>query len=44
VHTDQDLTPTAGRQQLLAISGRAGKATVLAVSFGSHRLWASTQS
>jgi hypothetical protein len=44
VHTDQDLTPTAGPQQLLAISGRAGKATVLAVSFGTHRLWASTQS
>jgi hypothetical protein len=44
VATEQDLTPTAGQQLLLSISGRTGKATVLAVSFGTHRLWARTQS
>jgi hypothetical protein len=44
VHTTLDLTPAAGRQQLLSVSGRAGKATVVAVSFTSDRLWAATQS
>jgi hypothetical protein len=43
VATEADLTPTAGPQQVISVSGRAGKATVLAVSFGTRRLWARTQ-
>jgi hypothetical protein len=43
VNTELNLTPTAGEQQLVSISGRTGKATVLAVSFGTHRLWACSQ-
>jgi hypothetical protein len=43
VRTEADLTSTAGPQQVISVSGRAGKATILAVSFGTRRLWARTQ-
>jgi hypothetical protein len=43
VATQQDLTPGAGPQRLVSVSGRLGKATVLGFSFVTDRLWARTQ-
>jgi hypothetical protein len=43
VATQADLTPTAGPQQQVSVTGRAGKATVLGISFVTNRLWARTQ-
>jgi hypothetical protein len=43
VRTDIDLTPGAGPQHVISVSGRLARATVLGVSFGTNRLWAQTQ-
>jgi hypothetical protein len=43
VRTQVDLTPGAGPQQAIAVTGRSGKATVFGVSFQTDRLYAKTQ-
>ena len=43
VASDADLTPGAGPQQAIAVTGRLGKASVFGASFGTDRLWARTQ-
>jgi hypothetical protein len=41
--TQADVTSGPNDQQLISVSGRSGKATVLGVSFRTQRLWAITE-